>query len=794
MDFKQTRNGSAKSDKPLPPLVFRMNENGSGSETVRSVLLDRGWKEFVEGEQNENDWNLSWRNSRYRQCDYDDLMSWQRLNHFPKTTAITKKDMLARNMKRMKGVYGASVFNFTPLAFNLPNDYTKFVAEYTKIMDQNKKEENGKKEFWICKPADSSRGRGIFLFQNLSELTYDCSAVAQRYITNPCLIAGYKFDLRLYVLVTSFHPLTVYMYQEGIVRFSTEKYDLNSIGNLYSHLTNTSINKFSPSYTTDKERVGQGCKWTLTMLRNYFHQQNVDDEILWQKISNVVILTLLAQVTTVPKVTGAFELFGFDIMIDDRLKPWLLEVNFNPALTMDCPVDSVVKRGMLNEVINILGFDEEDGHRGGENYTRLKSKQYNSRPRHTRFVPRALPKTYLRKGVGQIKQAGKKVTNAGLVKKTKNSLEAKKSNGVAKSNSKTSIASDDDYDEEIAHACGIGADASSKPSTPAKPASPSKLMFKSPSMSKLTSRESSQDSLKLKGKDGKSSSIDDIWIPSIEESRKALASRRQMIRKREEQMNTLSNCLGNQNSTNSPLARVISANLHSGSSSSLTSTSQGDVSGSESKLGPPELKKGSPLVTRANGSPSRPTTSNQQGTAVVNHSQEDKHKSPQLNRASRASQAKGDRKKLDGQGHQSGSDVKSKVASSTRQSLYSKPGVGGSRWEQRGTTQGRNRGYEWPPEKVGDFTLIFPFNDATKRASYPTIDMRAVIKETQKELKRAICKSKAAKKVVTGTPPTVQKVSHGGRVDMVGREGTKCEDTHLDWAPLRSSTMTTVEA
>ena len=99
-----SENHGCASPSNTKPLIFRLNENGVGPEVVREVLLDRGWEEFMEGEMEEFDWNLWWRTSRFRLCDYADLMPWQRLNHFPKTIAITKKDTLARNMRRMKGV------------------------------------------------------------------------------------------------------------------------------------------------------------------------------------------------------------------------------------------------------------------------------------------------------------------------------------------------------------------------------------------------------------------------------------------------------------------------------------------------------------------------------------------------------------------------------------------------------------------------------------------------------------------------------------------------------------------
>ena len=59
------------------------------------------------------------------------------------------------------------------------------------------------------------------------------------------LIDGFKFDLRVYVAVTSVNPLRLYVYDEGLVRFASERYDTSNLKNVFSHLTNYSINKFN---------------------------------------------------------------------------------------------------------------------------------------------------------------------------------------------------------------------------------------------------------------------------------------------------------------------------------------------------------------------------------------------------------------------------------------------------------------------------------------------------------------------------------------------------------------------
>lgn len=93
------------------------------------------------------------------------------------------------------------------------------------------------------KPIGLSRGRGISLVSDINDLVYSQEVVMQQYIANPLLLDGYKFDLRLYVLVTSFQPLEAFIYKEGFARLSTRKYctDSDKLGDLFIHLTNSSI-------------------------------------------------------------------------------------------------------------------------------------------------------------------------------------------------------------------------------------------------------------------------------------------------------------------------------------------------------------------------------------------------------------------------------------------------------------------------------------------------------------------------------------------------------------------------
>ena len=77
---------------------------------------------------------------------------------------------------------------------------------------------------WIVKPANMSRGRGIYIIDDVSEVSVDDLSIISRYISNPLLINGHKFDLRIYVLVTSVDPLRIYVFKEGLARFASQVY------------------------------------------------------------------------------------------------------------------------------------------------------------------------------------------------------------------------------------------------------------------------------------------------------------------------------------------------------------------------------------------------------------------------------------------------------------------------------------------------------------------------------------------------------------------------------------------
>ncbi|KAH7985347.1 hypothetical protein HPB49_026473 [Dermacentor silvarum] len=97
----------------------------------------------------------------------------------------------------------------------------------------------------------SARGAGVHVVHRWDQIPKKQPLVVQRYVRTPYLINGTKFDLRLYALVTSFDPLKIYLFPDGLVRFASNKYSQESedLSDRYMHLTNYSINKKSATYT-----------------------------------------------------------------------------------------------------------------------------------------------------------------------------------------------------------------------------------------------------------------------------------------------------------------------------------------------------------------------------------------------------------------------------------------------------------------------------------------------------------------------------------------------------------------
>ena len=185
--------------------------------------------------------------------------------------------------------------------------------------------------------------------------------VAQKYIHNPLLIGGRKFDMRLYVLVLSFSPLVVYVYREGFARFSSKRYESkiksNSTENYFVHLTNHSVQRKGDNYNASVCDL----KWPLHKLRRHI-RATFDaraEETCFKEIERMIKLSCDAVKSSMIRDERCFELYGYDVMLDEHLKPWLIEVNASPSMTADSVSDKELKTRVFEDVLNCVDFENK---------------------------------------------------------------------------------------------------------------------------------------------------------------------------------------------------------------------------------------------------------------------------------------------------------------------------------------------------------------------------------------------------------------------------------------------------
>lgn len=322
------------------------------------------WEELPSGLGLGVSWNFLWTWSKPR-LSISQLLIWQKVNHFQDSKELTRKDLLKKNLQRftdMGGKYG-DYFEIMPQTFLLPHEFVGFVKVFTELEAQ--KSLNNDHNIWIMKPIGLSRGRGISLVRDVSTLTYSQSSVVQRYVERPLCLEGFKFDLRLYILVTSFQPLEAFIYKDGFARLSTVPYSTRpeDINNKFIHLTNSSIQKYNTEEMSKENPLSEenndvgGSKIALLGdcgLWARLKKGGINSEKVWTEISTLVVKSLVAINEKVSYQPCCFEIFGYDVIIDSNLRPWLLEVNASPSLARENNLDIRVKNAMIRDTIALI--------------------------------------------------------------------------------------------------------------------------------------------------------------------------------------------------------------------------------------------------------------------------------------------------------------------------------------------------------------------------------------------------------------------------------------------------------
>ena len=278
-------------------------------------------------------------------------------------------------------------FHYDPNFINCNRTYINFPLSFT-----------SNKNYWIVKPVDLYQGKCIEISNNYQDIIRICQKVfkgvdrftksssnngtspdseeenevnedsakkkrncarmycsndivLQKYLDNPLLYHKRKFDIRCYVLVD--HNLNVFYCREGHLKGSSEIYDIN-VTDKFVHITNHSLQKMSENF----EKFECGNEMSYQDFKNYLQSEGITldkFDMLVQQMKYLIEVSMNAvgkKLLNNEKVL-CFEIFGYDFIVDNMFKPWILEINSNPGLGISSPVIAKLVPRMIDDAFRL---------------------------------------------------------------------------------------------------------------------------------------------------------------------------------------------------------------------------------------------------------------------------------------------------------------------------------------------------------------------------------------------------------------------------------------------------------
>ncbi|XP_028676025.1 tubulin--tyrosine ligase [Erpetoichthys calabaricus] len=206
------------------------------------------------------------------------------------------------------------------------------------LSSYHRRKENNEGTVWIAKSSAGAKGAGIVISSDANELLEFIDNqgqvhVIQKYLERPLLLEpGHrKFDIRSWVLVDQ--QYSIYLYKEGVLRTSSEPYNSSDFNDKTSHLTNHCIQK---EHSRNFGKYEEGNEIFFDEFAQYLQcscNTSLESSILPQikQIVRSCLMCIEPAISTKLLSYQSFQLFGFDFMVDEDLKVWLIEINGAPA-------------------------------------------------------------------------------------------------------------------------------------------------------------------------------------------------------------------------------------------------------------------------------------------------------------------------------------------------------------------------------------------------------------------------------------------------------------------------------
>ncbi|KAK2499888.1 hypothetical protein MC885_008302 [Smutsia gigantea] len=362
----------------------------NGASIINSYCKSKGWQRIQDSRR--EDYKLKWCEVKCRDSYHSFREGEQLLYQLPNNKVLTTKIGLLSTLRESSRI--VNKINKTALCAQarvlkmeefFPETYRLDIRDereaFLALFDET--------QIWICKPTASNQGKGIFLLRNQEEVAAlqakiqsieddpiyrtmpfraPQARVVQRYIQNPLLLDGKKFDVRSYLLIACTTPYMVF-FGHGYARLTLSLYNPHS-SDLSGHLTNQFVQKKSPLYVLLKDDT----VWSMDHLNRYINDKFRKTKGLprdWvfttftKQMQQIMAHCFQAVRSKLKRKLGYFDLIGCDFLIDESFKVllkhprwgegevWLLEMNSNPALHTNCEVLKEVIPGVVTETLDL---------------------------------------------------------------------------------------------------------------------------------------------------------------------------------------------------------------------------------------------------------------------------------------------------------------------------------------------------------------------------------------------------------------------------------------------------------
>ncbi|KAK2550754.1 Tubulin polyglutamylase TTLL5 [Acropora cervicornis] len=251
---------------------------------------------------------------------------------------LTRKDKLYKNIQRMQHSKGVKHFDFIPESYIIPEEFNEFSgksSEDTMCINSRGNEIN---QILHCEEGKRAEAK-----------EYDTNAIGV-YVTHERpdaenTLAGHV-PIELSRLLTFLQANA----DNLLIAIVTEK-------------RKRDVGLVVPAKCPDPEVEDYGNKWSMSAMLRYLKYIGKDTTALMMRIEDVVVKTIIAGELHIasackmfmPSPGNCFEIYGFDILIDENLRPWLLEVNLSPSLACDSPLDLKIKSHLVSDMFNLTG-------------------------------------------------------------------------------------------------------------------------------------------------------------------------------------------------------------------------------------------------------------------------------------------------------------------------------------------------------------------------------------------------------------------------------------------------------